>query len=65
VGGGITGMCAAISLARAGADIDLVEADPAWKALGAGLSLNGATLRALGRLGVLPQVVAQGAWCGW
>jgi 2-polyprenyl-6-methoxyphenol hydroxylase-like FAD-dependent oxidoreductase len=63
VGGGITGMCMAISLARAGLGVELVEADPDWRALGAGLSLNGASLRALGRLGVLDEVMALGA-CG-
>jgi 2-polyprenyl-6-methoxyphenol hydroxylase-like FAD-dependent oxidoreductase len=53
VGGGIGGMCAAYCLARAGEEVSLVERDPDWRALGAGLTLNGATLRAFGRIGLL------------
>jgi 2-polyprenyl-6-methoxyphenol hydroxylase-like FAD-dependent oxidoreductase len=60
VGGGIGGMSAAISLARAGYRVDLVERDPGWRVLGAGLTVLGSTLRALGRVGVLDEVMDQG-----
>jgi 2-polyprenyl-6-methoxyphenol hydroxylase-like FAD-dependent oxidoreductase len=39
-------MSLAISLRRLNVHVDLVERDPEWRALGAGLSLNGATLKA-------------------
>ena len=60
IGGGFSGMSAAISLRRIGVDVDLVEIDPAWRSYGAGITLSGATLRAFGMLGVLSEVAAQG-----
>lgn len=60
VGGGVGGMSLAIALCGAGVRVDLIDIDPDWKAAGAGLTLNGATLRALDRLGVVEQVVAAG-----
>ena len=60
IGGGFSGMSAAISLARLGCAVDLVEIDPLWRPEGAGISISSATLRALDRLGVYPQVVAAG-----
>ena len=61
IGGGFSGTCAAIQLRKAGIDVDLVEIDPGWRSYGAGITLNGATLRALDRVGVLPEIEAQGA----
>jgi 2-polyprenyl-6-methoxyphenol hydroxylase-like FAD-dependent oxidoreductase len=46
VGGGVGGMSLAICLARQQLDVELVDLDPDWRAVGAGLSLNGASLRA-------------------
>ncbi|WP_232476355.1 FAD-dependent monooxygenase [Flavisphingomonas formosensis] len=60
VGGGIGGMSAAIALAQAGYAVELVEADPEWRVLGAGLTVLGSTLRALSHLGVLEEVERQG-----
>ena len=60
VGGGFSGMAAAIQLRKAGMAVDLVEVDPSWRPLGAGLTVSGATLRALDTIGVYPQVVEQG-----
>jgi len=60
VGGGIGGMSAAIALTHAGYDVDLIEEDPNWRALGAGLTVLGSTLRALNGLGVLEQVMNEG-----
>jgi 2-polyprenyl-6-methoxyphenol hydroxylase-like FAD-dependent oxidoreductase len=61
VGGGVGGMCSAICLARGGIDVDVVEINREWNTLGAGLTLNGATLRAFDRVGVLSRIVAEGA----
>lgn len=60
VGGGVGGMALAICLRDLGVTVDLIDIDPEWRAVGAGLTLNGASLRALKLLGVLDQVVAQG-----
>jgi 2-polyprenyl-6-methoxyphenol hydroxylase-like FAD-dependent oxidoreductase len=61
IGGGFSGMAAAIELRKQALDVDLVEIDPAWRSYGAGISLGGATLRAFKTLGILPQFLAQGA----
>ena len=60
VGGGIAGLSAAIAARLAGVEVDLVEADPTWAAVGVGLTLQPSALRALGVLGVLDQVLEQG-----
>ncbi|SFZ84650.1 2-polyprenyl-6-methoxyphenol hydroxylase [Devosia enhydra] len=60
VGGGIAGMSAAISLTEAGVAVDLIDRDPEWKVAGAGITITGPTLRAMGQLGILDQVLAQG-----
>ncbi|MFC5460579.1 FAD-dependent oxidoreductase [Massilia niabensis] len=61
IGGGFSGMAAAIELRRQGVDVEVVEVDPDWRSYGAGISLGGATLRAFRRLGVLDAFIAQGA----
>jgi 2-polyprenyl-6-methoxyphenol hydroxylase-like FAD-dependent oxidoreductase len=53
VGGGFSGMAAAIELSRQGIAVDLVEIDAGWRSYGAGISLNGGTFRAMERLGIL------------
>jgi 2-polyprenyl-6-methoxyphenol hydroxylase-like FAD-dependent oxidoreductase len=60
IGGGFSGMAAAIQLRKAGIDVDLVEIDPHWQPLGAGITVSGPTLRALETLGVYPEVAEQG-----
>jgi 2-polyprenyl-6-methoxyphenol hydroxylase-like FAD-dependent oxidoreductase len=60
VGGGIGGMAAAMALSQAGLRVEIVEIDPEWRALGAGLTLNGGALRAFDRLGVLDAIKAAG-----
>ena len=60
VGGGIGGMSAALALSRAGCEVEIVELDPNWRALGAGLTLNGGALRALDNLDLLKPVLAAG-----
>ncbi|MET0265073.1 MAG: FAD-dependent oxidoreductase [Duganella sp.] len=61
IGGGFSGMAAAIELRKRQFKVDLVEIDAGWRSYGAGISLGGATLRAFGTLGILPQFLAQGA----
>lgn len=60
VGAGMGGMAIALSLHAAGCPVELVEADPGWNALGAGLTLNGGALRAFKELGLLDEVLAAG-----
>lgn len=60
IGGGFSGMAAAIKMRRHGIDVDLVEIDPEWCELGAGITINGASMRALEDLGLYDQVVEKG-----
>jgi 2-polyprenyl-6-methoxyphenol hydroxylase-like FAD-dependent oxidoreductase len=60
VGGGFSGMAAAIQLRRIGVDVDLVEIDPGWRSYGAGISIGGSALRAFKTLGILEQFLLQG-----
>ena len=60
IGGGFSGMSAAIELRKRGVDVDLVELDPAWRSYGAGISLGGATLRAFRTLGILDAFLTHG-----
>jgi 2-polyprenyl-6-methoxyphenol hydroxylase-like FAD-dependent oxidoreductase len=60
IGGGFSGMSAAIELRKQGADVDLVEIDPGWRSYGAGISLGPATLRAFRQLNVLDAFLEQG-----
>lgn len=60
IGGGFSGMASAIKMRRNGIDVDLVEIDPEWCELGAGITINGASMRALENLGLYDEVVRQG-----
>jgi len=60
IGGGISGMCAAIELRKRGAHVDLVELDPQWRVYGAGITLSGPTLRALARVGIAQDIMTHG-----
>lgn len=60
IGGGFSGMTAAIQLSRMGLDVELVEINPEWCPIGAGLTLSGPTLRALDTIGILDSVATQG-----
>jgi 2-polyprenyl-6-methoxyphenol hydroxylase-like FAD-dependent oxidoreductase len=60
VGGGIGGMCAAIQLRKLGVEVELVEINPQWTVYGAGITISGATLRALRTVGVVDDVIARG-----
>ena len=61
IGGGFSGMSAAIALSEAGHTVDLVEIDAGWRSYGAGISLHGATFRVFERLGILSAYRAVGA----
>lgn len=61
IGGGFSGMAAAIELRKRGIDVDLVEIDANWRSYGAGISLGGATLRAFETLGIYEDFVKYGA----
>ena len=63
VGGGFSGMAAAIELRKRGVAVDLVEIDPAWRQYGAGISIGGATLRAFRTLGILERFLEEGYAC--
>ena len=60
VGAGVAGLAAARSLANAGLEPELVEREPAWHQVGAGIYLPGNAARALRALG-LERAVAERA----
>src|SRR5690242_1979774 len=60
VGGGVGGMSLAICLARQQHAVQVIDLDPEWRAVGAGLSLNNASLRAIDRVGVLGEIRKHG-----
>ena len=60
VGGGFSGMSAAIQLRKQGVEVDLVEIDSGWRSYGAGISLGGATIRAFKTLGIAEQFLEHG-----
>lgn len=60
VGAGLGGLSVALSLKRAGIDLDLVEIEPELRILGAGITLNGASLRAFATMDVLEAIKRQG-----
>ncbi|MEL6479539.1 MAG: FAD-dependent monooxygenase [Pseudomonadota bacterium] len=53
-GGGIAGMASALALARAGWQVEVIEAAPALGEVGAGLQISPNAAKALDWLGVLP-----------
>ena len=60
IGGGVSGMAAAIQMRRAGLEVDLYEIDAQWCPLGAGITINGPTLRALESLGLYGEFQQRG-----
>lgn len=59
VGGGVGGMSTAIALSGIGAAVELIDIDPNWGVLGAGITITGPTLLAFRQLGVLDEILAQ------
>ena len=60
VGGGLAGLALAIGLGRHGLACELVEREPTWAPVGAGIGLLPNALRCLDRLGVGDVVRAAG-----
>jgi 2-polyprenyl-6-methoxyphenol hydroxylase-like FAD-dependent oxidoreductase len=60
VGGGIGGLSLAAALAGRGLACDVVEREPAWTTVGAGITLYPNGIRAFGALGLADAVVAAG-----
>jgi 2-polyprenyl-6-methoxyphenol hydroxylase-like FAD-dependent oxidoreductase len=60
IGGGIAGMSAAIALREAGLPVDVCDRDSQWRVYGAGITITGPTLRAMGKLGILDAVLKYG-----
>jgi 2-polyprenyl-6-methoxyphenol hydroxylase-like FAD-dependent oxidoreductase len=63
VGGGLSGTAAGLALQREGIDVEIVEREPVWGAVGTGITLMGPAMRALKQLGVLEQCLAEGSGC--
>jgi 2-polyprenyl-6-methoxyphenol hydroxylase-like FAD-dependent oxidoreductase len=61
VGGGSAGLSSAIALRRLGITAEVIELKPDWAILGSGVTMMGATLRALGELGLADECVERGA----
>ena len=61
VGGGIAGLTAAIALRQRGFSPELIEREPAWQAVGAGIALQPNAMRSLIRLRVGTAVERAGA----
>ncbi len=61
IGGGFSGMSAAIELRKVGIKVDLVEIDTHWRTDGAGISIGGATMRAFKQLGIMGEYMKHGS----
>jgi len=61
VGGGTAGLSCAIVLRRLGIDAEIVEAKYDWTVLGSGVTMMGATLRALGEMDLADECARRGA----
>lgn len=59
VGGGVGGMSTAIALGRIGVAADIIDINPDWGALGAGITITGPTLRAFKAIGAYDDIVAK------
>jgi 2-polyprenyl-6-methoxyphenol hydroxylase-like FAD-dependent oxidoreductase len=60
IGGGFSGMAAALQFRKQGAEVDLLEINEDWTSYGAGITLGGATLRAMSTLGILKEFLREG-----
>ena len=59
-GSGVSGLAAAIQLAKAGVEVDVFEAKPEPSVLGSGISLQGNALRVFDALGAWDDIEAAG-----
>lgn len=60
IGGGIGGMSSAIAMRQHGIEVDIIDCDPDWRVIGAGITITGPTLRAFRALGLLEGVSRDG-----
>jgi 2-polyprenyl-6-methoxyphenol hydroxylase-like FAD-dependent oxidoreductase len=60
IGGGITGSVLSLALAQRGVRVDLAEIREDWRGVGHGITVQGNLLAALGRVGVLDEVLSRG-----
>jgi 2-polyprenyl-6-methoxyphenol hydroxylase-like FAD-dependent oxidoreductase len=60
IGGGITGSVLSLALAQRGVQVELVEITPRWRGVGHGITVQGNLLAALGKVGVLDEVLHRG-----
>jgi 2-polyprenyl-6-methoxyphenol hydroxylase-like FAD-dependent oxidoreductase len=60
IGGGITGSVLSLALAQRGVRVDLAEIREDWRGAGHGITVQGNLLAALGKVGVLDEVLRRG-----
>lgn len=60
IGGGFSGMTAALELSKLGIAVEILEMDPAWRTDGAGISLHGASLRVFQKIGIYDEFLKHG-----
>lgn len=60
IGGGITGSVLSLALAQRGVRVDLAEIREDWRGVGHGITVQGNLLAALGKVGVLEEVMRRG-----
>jgi 2-polyprenyl-6-methoxyphenol hydroxylase-like FAD-dependent oxidoreductase len=61
IGGGFSGMSAAILLQRQGLQVTVLELDKNWRTDGAGITVSGPSLRAIEKIGLLDEFKQHGA----
>jgi 2-polyprenyl-6-methoxyphenol hydroxylase-like FAD-dependent oxidoreductase len=61
IGGGFSGMSAAMLLQRQGLQVTILELDPNWQTDGAGITISGPSLRAIEQIGLLDEFKQNGA----
>jgi 2-polyprenyl-6-methoxyphenol hydroxylase-like FAD-dependent oxidoreductase len=60
IGGGITGSVLSLALAQRGVRVDLAEIREDWRGVGHGITVQGNLLAAVGKVGVLDEVMRRG-----
>jgi len=60
VGAGLGGLSLAVCLKRSGIRVDIVDIEPELRVVGAGITLNGASLRAFKAMGLLDEIKRKG-----